>query len=277
MSAQRASAGVMEAWASTMASAEAAALCRPSAMMRSWPSASPATSRARGLGEDDRVDLHLLAGAARGVGDQIGGGPDGGGERRCHDDAPAGLHRRLGHGPVDPEDRHVRLRRRVVGAGADGGAGAEHERGALGRLQQRVACPRPDLVSQRALVDRVRQQRRLDHVAHRDAGIDLVAQLVEQVDQSRHRVDHDQLAASAAHRPLLRDPAPCPEKSPTLRDRGGPAPSSPRPSPPRGEERERNPVPPAYPLRPSGGKRDRVRWVSPEPTRSGSIASCSSR
>ena len=47
MSAQRASAGVMEACASTMASAEAAASCRPSAMMRSWPSASPATSLAR--------------------------------------------------------------------------------------------------------------------------------------------------------------------------------------------------------------------------------------
>ena len=161
-----------------------------------------------GLREDDGVDLDLLAGAARGVGDQIGRGADGGGERRGNGDAPAGRYRRLGHRPVDPEDRHVRLRRRVVGAGAHGGAGAEHESGALGLLQQRPAGARPDLVGEPALVDRVREQRCLNHVAHRNAGIDLGVQLVEQIDQPRHRVDHDQLAGSAAHRPLLRAPAP---------------------------------------------------------------------
>ena len=43
--------------------------------------------------------------------------------------------------------------------------------------------------------------------------------------------------------------------------RGRKSPTSPRPSPPPGAERERKPAPPASPLRPARGERDRERWV----------------
>ena len=156
-------------------------------------------------GEDNGADLDLLAGAARGVRDEIGGGPDGGRQRRRDGDAPPGLDRRLRHGPVDPEDRHGCLRRRIVGAGADRRAGAEHHACAVRRLQQSLSRARPDLVGQRARVDGIRKQRGLNHVTDRNVGVDLGAQLVEQVGERRHRVHHDQIAA---HRPLLRDRAP---------------------------------------------------------------------
>ena len=97
------------------------------------------------------------------------------------------------------------LCRRIVGAGSDRRAGAEHHACAVGGLQQSVSGACPDLVGQRARVDRIREQRRLNHVTDRNVGVDLGAQLVEQVGERRHRVHHDQIAA---HRPLLLDRTP---------------------------------------------------------------------
>ena len=155
--------------------------------------------------EDDGVDLDRLAGAPRGVRHQIDRGADGGRKGRRDGDACARRDRRLGHGPVDAEDRQRGLRRSVVGAGADGGAGAKHHASAAAGLQQGRARARPDLLREPAGLDRIRQQRRLHDMAHRDIGPQLAVQRVEHRSQSRHRVYQNQVAAvSATHRPLPR-------------------------------------------------------------------------